>query len=52
MERTSINIKCDKGIFLPTMWISSLLACEPVEVASERNVATLADGRLIKDKER
>jgi hypothetical protein len=31
-ERTSCYIKCNKGIFLPTMRISSRLACEPVGV--------------------
>jgi hypothetical protein len=31
-ERTSSYIKCNKGIFLPTVRISSRLACEPVSV--------------------
>ena len=31
-ERTSSYIKCNKGIFLPTVWILSRLACEPVGV--------------------
>jgi hypothetical protein len=31
-ERTSSYIKCNKGIFLPTVRISSRLACEPVRV--------------------
>jgi hypothetical protein len=31
-ERTSSYIKCNKGIFLPTVRISSRFACEPVGV--------------------
>jgi hypothetical protein len=31
-ERTSSYIKCNKGIFLSTVWISSRLACEAVGV--------------------
>jgi hypothetical protein len=39
-ERTSCDIKCNKSIFLPTVWISSRLACEPVVGVDKLGVRT------------
>jgi hypothetical protein len=47
-ERTSSYIKCNKGIFLPTVRISSRLACEPVMIECQNGILRASNKGTVK----